>query len=103
GTIFYLVGLLFPEFLVSIFIKADKELLDITVRGIRLYFIGFILMGLNIVLTSYIQSKEYSKISLIISLSRGFCFIIMILLVLPRIIGIDGIWLTLPLSELLTM
>lgn len=103
GVIFYLIGLLFPEFLVSIFIKADQELLDITVRGIKLYFISFIFMGLNIVLTSYIQSKEHARVSLIISLARGFGFIIILLLILPKTIGIDGVWLTLPISELLTI
>src|SRR5699024_3745733 len=102
GGLFDSIGLLFPEFLVSIFIKADQQLLDITIRGIRLYFLSFILMGVNRVLTSYIQSKEYARVSLTISLARGFGCIIIILLILPRIIGIDGVWLTLPIAELLT-
>ena len=102
GVIFYAIGFFFPEFLVSIFVKADKELLDITVKGIRLYFIGFILMGLNTTLTSFIQSKEYARISLIISLSRGFVLIILVLAVLPKLIGINGIWLSFPIAELLT-
>lgn len=103
GVLFYAVGLIFPEFLVSIFIDAEPELLAMTVRGIKIYFSGFILMGLNITLASFIQSKEYAKISLIISLSRGFIFIIIILLFLPKFMGIDGVWLTLPLAELTTM
>lgn len=102
GILFYGLGLFFPEFLVSIFIKADVELLDITVRGIRIYFLSFILMGFNIVLTSFIQSKEYGRASFSISLLRGFVLVIIILLILPRIIGIDGVWLTLPLAELIT-
>ena len=102
GVSFYLIGLLFPEFLISIFIQADGELLSIATRGIRLYFLSFILMGVNIVLTSFIQSKEYGRISLMISLFRGFIFIILILTILPRFIGIDGVWLTLPLAELIT-
>lgn len=102
GVSFYLIGLLFPEFLISIFIQADGELLSIATRGIRLYFLSFILMGVNIVLTSFIQSKEYGRISLMISLFRGFVFIILILIILPKFIGIDGVWLTLPLAELVT-
>lgn len=102
GGIFYTIGLIFPRFLVSIFINPSQELLDITVRGIRLYFISFLLMGLNIVLTSYIQSKEYSRISLTISLGRGFILVMIVLLILPKLIGIDGVWLTLPIVELLT-
>lgn len=102
GVSFYAIGYFFPDFLVSIFVKSDKELLDLTVRGIRLYFTGFVLMGLNITLTSFIQSKEYAKISLIISLSRGFVLIIFVLMILPNLIGIDGVWLTFPIAELLT-
>lgn len=102
GVSFYAIGYFFPDFLVSIFVKSDKELLDLTVRGIRLYFTGFVLMGLNITLTSFIQSKEYAKISLFISLSRGFVLIIFVLMILPNLIGIDGVWLTFPIAELLT-
>ena len=102
GVLFYAVGLFFPEFLVALFIDADAELLSITVRGIRFYFLAFILMGFNIVLTSFIQSKEHGRASFTISLLRGFVLVIAILLVLPKIIGIDGVWLTLPLAELIT-
>ncbi|WP_075727177.1 MATE family efflux transporter [Tissierella creatinophila] len=103
GIIFYSLGLFFPKFLVSLFIDADKELLEMTIRGIRLYFLVFIFMGLNIVLTSYIQSKEHARVSLIISLGRGFVFIVMVLGILPRFIGIDGVWLTLPIAEFITI
>lgn len=102
GVLFYLMGALFPEFLVSIFIDADKNLMSITTRGIRIYFLSFILMGINIVLTSFIQSKEHARVSLTISLSRGFVFIIVNLLILPKLIGLDGVWLTLPMAELIT-
>lgn len=102
GGLFYSLGLFFPEFLISIFIDANAELMKIATRGIRIYFLSFVLMGVNIVLTSFIQSKEYGRTSLIISLSRGFIFVILILMILPKIIGIDGVWLTLPLAELIT-
>lgn len=102
GILFYAIGLFFPEILVSIFIDADKELLDLTVRGIRIYFLAFIFMGLNIVLTSFMQSKEYSKSSFEISLGRGFVFVVIALMILPRFFGIDGVWMTLPVVELLT-
>lgn len=102
GVFFYSLGLFFPEFLVYLFIDAEAELLAMAVRGIRLYFLAFIFMGLNIVLTSYIQSKEHARVSLIISLARGFVFIVVVLGILPRFIGIDGVWLTLPIVELMT-
>lgn len=102
GVLFYLMGILFPEFLVSIFIDADKSLMAITTRGIKIYFLSFILMGVNISLTSFIQSKEHARASFTISLSRGFIFVIVNLLILPKFMGLDGVWLTLPMAELIT-
>lgn len=96
--------MLFPESLVVIFAKASdsKDLMEITVRGISLYFISFIFMGLNIVVTSYLQSKENSKTSLFLSLARGVVLVVPALFILSRTKGLDGVWLTLPLVEFLT-
>ena len=103
GIVFYISGLLFPEQLVKIFSKGDKALLDITVVGIKIYFTSFILMGVNIVMTTYLQSKEYSKVSMYISLFRGVVFTMVLLLILSRSFGIIGVWMTLPIAELMTL
>lgn len=102
GIVFYSIGLFFPKFLVGVFIDADAQLMNIAVKGIRIYFLAFILMGLNIVLTSFIQSKEHARVSFTISLLRGFILVIILLFILPKFMGISGIWLTLPLAELIT-
>lgn len=103
GIVFYISGLLFPEQLVKIFSKGDKALLDITVVGIKIYFTSFILMGVNIVMTTYLQSKEYSKVSMYISLFRGVVFTMVLLLILSRSFGMIGVWMTLPIAELMTL
>lgn len=102
GILFYGIGLFFPENLVSIFIKDSGEIMEVAVRGIRLYFLSFIFMGVNIAMTSYIQSKEQARASLTISLTRGLFLVIFGLMILPRFFGMDGVWLTLPLVELIT-
>jgi len=103
GILFYSLGMLFPAFLVSIFTKETSELMATTSRGIRIYFVSFIVMGLNIVITTYIQSTEDARVSMIISLTRGFVLIIVLLMILPKAFGIDGVWLTLPLVEFVTV
>lgn len=102
GGLFYAVGLFFPEFLVSIFSKDSQNLMETAVRGIRIYFLSFIVMGVNIVMTSYIQSKEYARVSTIISLTRGLGLIMLFLIILPKIFGLDGVWMTLPVVEFTT-
>ncbi len=102
GIVFYSLGLFFPEMLIGIFVRDITEVLDITKTGIRIYFLSFLLMGVNIVMTSYVQSKEQARTSLIISLLRGLVLIIAVLMILPRFLGINGVWWTLPVTELLT-
>lgn len=103
GCVFYLLGLMFPRQIVSIFTSETGELLKITVNGIRYYFIAFIIMGINIVMGSYYQSIEYRVASNIISLGRGIIFLITGLMILPRILGLNGIWLTAVFAELITL
>lgn len=102
GVIFYGIGLLFPEFLVSIFSQGDEGLLRITVKGIRIYFSAFLLMGVNITITSFLQSKEYGRASTLMSLSRGAIMIFIFLMILPKLFGLSGVWFTMPLAELST-
>ncbi|MDO5717720.1 MAG: MATE family efflux transporter [Tissierellia bacterium] len=100
GMLFFLSGLLFPEKLISLFIKDSSEIIDITRTGIKIYFSSFLLMGVNTVMTSYVQSKEQAKTSMIISLTRGLVLIIGFLMILSRRFGIIGVWLSLPMTEL---
>ncbi|HHY90838.1 MAG TPA: MATE family efflux transporter [Clostridiales bacterium] len=102
GLFFYIIGISFPQLLVSLFSKGDPALMKITVRGIHLYFICFIFMGWNIVITSYFQSQERAKASMLLSLSRGLLFIIVGLMLLPKWFQLDGVWLTMPFAELAT-
>ncbi len=103
GCSFYILGITFPNYIVSLFTSETGEIINITVNGIKYYFIGFLVMGFNIVLGSYYQSREYSGVSNFISLGRGIIFIVLGLVILPRLLGINGVWLTIIFSELMTL
>lgn len=104
GVSFFLMGLIFPKQLASIFIKGTNEnLMNMSITGIRLYFISFILMGLNTVLISFLQSKEYARESISISIGRGFVFILIGIIMLPKLFGIEGVWITIPVAEMATL
>ncbi|MGL6107268.1 MATE family efflux transporter [Romboutsia sp.] len=102
GTIFYLIGLIFPTIIVKIFTTETGQILDITVNAIKYYFIAFTVMGLNIVMGSYYQSREYIVASNIISLGRGLIFLMIGVFILPRIFGVNGIWLSSVFAEVVT-
>ena len=85
------------------FIKKWHQIVDITVNAIRYYFIAFLIMGLNIVMGSYYQSKEYTIVSNFISLGRGIVFLIIGIFILPRILDVNGIWLSVVFAEVMTL
>lgn len=102
GAIFYTMGILFPRQIVSFFTSEGGEIVSITINGIKYYFLAFLIMGINIVMGSYYQSREYTMASNIISLGRGMIFLVIGLMILPRILGVDGIWLSVVFAEVAT-
>lgn len=74
---------------------------NLAVHGLKLYFISAPFTGFNIILTTFFSSTERALPSQILSLLRGLFLIIPIAFVLSYTFGINGIWLTLPLTEAL--
>jgi Na+-driven multidrug efflux pump len=58
---------------------------------------------MNIVASYYFQALKQSRNALIISLLRGFAVCLILMFLLPAIAGFGAIWLTMPLTELLTL
>lgn len=72
----------------------------LAVQGLRIYFIGGLFAGLNIVLSAYLIASDCSRPANVISLLRGFLVIIPFTLLLSAIFGITGLWSAFPLTEL---
>lgn len=60
-------------------------------------------MAHNIIMIGYYQSIEKAARSTIYTLLRGVIFLVPSFLLLPRLVGIDGLWLSIPAAELLTL
>lgn len=97
GTILFFA---FPEFILSMF-NANQSMLDIGISGLRILSLSFVLSTLGIVMAGVFESLGKGTLSLIISLIRQFIIIIPLSLLLIPVIGIQGVWLTFPLSELI--
>jgi len=68
-----------------------------------LFALSFVLFSLNVVLTSYFQSLERARQATLFMLLRGYLLVVPAFLLLPQLIGDAGLWLAVPLSELLTL
>ena len=98
-----MICILFPNEIVRIFVKPSERVLSIAINSIRIYSSAFIIMGINMVTGAYFQSVELAKESFIIAFSRGLLFVSICVFILPIFFGINGIWISVPIGELLTL
>lgn len=94
---------LFCPIFSKIFVGYDKELLDFTVRGFRIYSVKYLFLGINIFSSAFFTALNNGKISAIISFLRAFVFQTIAVFLLPIILETDGIWTSAILSEVITI
>lgn len=78
----------------------DAELIDITGSALRTAMSLFMVVGFQIVATTLFQSIGAAAKSIFLGLTRQVLFIIPLLLTVPRLMGLRGVWLSFPLSDL---
>ncbi len=100
GTIFSLSGILFPESVCNIFLEMTPEMSDIARRGIRLYFIAFLPMGINLLTSYLLQAVMRVRSSLLISLLRNIILSSICILLFPVVFGGDSLWIVMPVVEI---
>lgn len=97
-TIGWLIGELFPYPCARLF-TSDDEMIRISINGIRINMLAFPLIGYQAVVTNFFQSIGKAKVSIFLSLSRQMLFLLPLLVFLPELWGIDGVWAALPASD----
>jgi putative MATE family efflux protein len=103
GAAFFSFIVCFPDIMLRIYMHITNEILTIGPGIVRTYSFAHLLMGMNIVASYYLQSLKQSNNALLISLLRGFVISLALVFLLPAIAGFNAIWLTMPLTELLTL
>ena len=98
-----LLGIVFPNVYTYIFLNPDKEILALSAEAVRVYFIGFIFLSVNMVYISYFQSVVKNAHALLICLLRGCILVVVFVYLLPVFLGVTGIWLAFLAAELFTM
>lgn len=83
--------------------EKNMELASYAREGIRLYFLGFVFAGINIIGTAALSAVEAVKWAFTASIMRGFVAILIFAFVLSALFGMTGVWLAFPAAELVTM
>ena len=84
-----------------IFVSYDRELLDLTLRGFLIYSFSFLFAGIAIFGSSFFTALGNGLVSALISFLRTLVFQMAAVLILPLILGIDGIWISIVAAELM--
>jgi len=89
----------FPAPVIRLFAPENEELLKLGCRAMRLAVIVLPLIGFQIVSASYFQAVGKPRQAMLLMLSRQVLLLIPAVLILPRFLGLDGVWLALPFSD----
>ena len=103
GVMMTLIAGVFAEVLASVFVGADKELLALTTHGMRVYALCFVTCGVNIFASAFFTALSNGGVSLLISFSRTFVCQIIAVLVLPEFFGVEGVWASVVVAEVITL
>lgn len=99
ATTGFLICHLFPEFIVGFF-TTDEELTSAAVYGLHIVFAVFPIVGFQMVSTNFFLSVGLSRTAIFLSLTRQMLFLVPCLIVLPRIWGTFGVWVSIPIADL---
>lgn len=87
----------------KIFVGYDAELHDMTSNALKLYSLSFLVCGFNIFSSAFFTGLNNGVVSAVISFTRTLVFQVAAVILLPMILGINGIWLSVAVAESLTL
>ncbi|MDD3411444.1 MAG: MATE family efflux transporter [Eubacteriales bacterium] len=102
GILFTAIGELFPVPVTAFFIKAAPAVLKAAPRIFRLFFPMFLFLGITVLADYYLQSIMEVNRSMVIGLAHSVLVSGAALFGLPLLLGMNGVWLAMPVAEWIT-
>ena len=103
SVIITVIALAGSDLIVAIFTPRHTETFAIAVGGFFLFSFNYLFAGINIFASSMFTAFSDGKVSAIISFLRTFGFLVVCILLLPKVLGDSGVWLAVPVAECLTV
>lgn len=91
------------ENIARIFAESNENVFEITKAGFTIFSFSFLFSGCNIFASALFTALSNGKASAAISFLRTFGFITVFLLILPKFLQVTGVWLAIPIAEMLTL
>lgn len=89
--------------LAKIFVGYDNDLLDLTVSGFRIFSISFLFMGYAIYFSGFFTALNDGLTSASIAFLRTLVFQVAAVMLLPIVLGIDGVWISVVIAEIMAV
>ena len=103
GIVIFTIMFNFSREIIIIFLDTNNEaVINFAVYGAGVYAFAFLLNGINVIASGYFTAICDPKNAAFIALSKGIIWVGIGTYVLPSVFGIQSIWLTVPLAEILT-
>ncbi len=103
-TIIIIMSILFVggNFIIGLFTNSG-HVFDLTATALTYFSPVFIFIGVNVFLSGYFTALGDGFTSAVISSLRSFVFVIIFIFTLPLLVGVNGVWITMPMAELSTI
>ena len=100
-TIGFILTRLFPTQIIGIF-SDDPQLIELGAKGLKRFLIFWPIVGFQVVSSSYFQAVGKAKQSMFLSLSRQVIILIPMIIILPKFLGLIGLFTAGPVADLVS-
>ena len=87
----------------SVFSRPDNPVYGLAVSGNRICTAALLFIGFNIFASGMFTALSNGVVSAVLAFSRSFVFMLITMMVLPRIMGVNGVWLATPAAEIMAL
>ena len=88
---------------VGFFAKDNAHVAETALHGFHIVAVSFVMMAYNVFASGWFTALNDGKTFVILSFCRTIIFMVVLVLVLPGIIGIDGVWMSVPAGEIMSI
>ncbi len=97
-SIGWLACILMPEYLVQL-VTNDPEVIRVSSTGLRVITAAMFMVGIQVISSNFFHSIGKAKVSFLLSFLRQLALLAPLILLLPRFLGLDGIWMAVPIAD----
>lgn len=102
SIIIFFIAFSADDFLANAFAVPSDPTYDLILDGVKIFSLSVLFAGFNIFISGMFTALNNGKISALISFGRTFLFLVPSILIMPQILDITGVWLAIPVAEMLT-